>query len=174
MIRAKQASTAETFITGKRFENKFTRVFNGIGREVARELQPDVAQAFAEPGPVALPIEWTSDKQRKAFFASDGFGNGIPTLRTGKVARAWRIRWAGYRNVIGGAVTIENDVPYAKFVYGGMRRGNRFQQQFHKNTGWPNAIEASNRVLTKSEALTRRKFDEALRGFGTITTRGGA
>jgi hypothetical protein len=39
------------------------------------------------PGPVKYPIRWTSERQRRAFFATNGFGRGIPTKRTGDVAR---------------------------------------------------------------------------------------
>ena len=37
------------------------------------------------------PINWDSDKQRKAFFATDGFGGGIPHRRTGEYQQGWRI-----------------------------------------------------------------------------------
>ena len=44
-----------------------------------------------EPGKKpTYPIQWDSTKQRKAFFASDGFGGGIPHVRTGEYQRAWK------------------------------------------------------------------------------------
>ena len=35
----------------------------------------------------------TLPRQRRAFFASDGFGQGIPTKRTGKLQAAWIMRY---------------------------------------------------------------------------------
>jgi hypothetical protein len=37
------------------------------------------------------PVKWDSDKQRAAFFATDGFGRGIPTKRSGAYIRAWQV-----------------------------------------------------------------------------------
>ncbi len=39
------------------------------------------------PGPPKYPIRWKSEKQRRAFFATDGFGKGIPYKRIGKLAK---------------------------------------------------------------------------------------
>src|SRR6266404_203260 len=53
-------------------------------------LQKQVDATFGrDPGPVKYPIEWTSERQRKAFFASDGFGNGIPYKRTDQLTDSW-------------------------------------------------------------------------------------
>jgi hypothetical protein len=43
-----------------------------------------------EGRPVTYPIQWDSEKQRRAFFATDGFGRGIPTKRTGQAVGAWK------------------------------------------------------------------------------------
>ena len=114
-----------------------------------------------EPGPVVYPIEWTSDKQRRAFFATDGFGAGIPYQRTHDLAAAWDITFdasdAGF-----GTVTVENPSDAAEFVYG------HRQQGFHINTGWPNAnnklqvisLEANDRL----ENLWHVLADSAARG----------
>ncbi len=64
------------------------RVFQRIKSRMSREaLRP------------SGPINWDSERQRKAFFASDGFGGGIPTRRTGTYARGWQIERQdnGYR-----------------------------------------------------------------------------
>lgn len=37
------------------------------------------------------PYQWTSEKQRKAFFATDGFGRGIPTVRTHDGVNSWTV-----------------------------------------------------------------------------------
>ncbi|PJF38481.1 MAG: hypothetical protein CUN54_10770, partial [Phototrophicales bacterium] len=85
------------------------------------------------------PIEWTSERQRRAYFATDGFGAGIPYKRTGETDAGWEMEI----KIIGRAVKviIENNSPAAPWVYGSLaKRGfKRFQQRFHEITGWPTA-----------------------------------
>lgn len=85
-------------------------------------------QLRQEPGPVKYPVDWTSERQRRAFYATNGFGRGIPTKRTGKYLRSWQ---AGFE-VQGGVseFVIENTDPKAQFV------GGIYQQRFHRQTGW--------------------------------------
>ncbi len=93
-------------------------------------LQKQVDATFGrDPGPVKYPIEWTSEKQRRAFFATDGFGEGIPTKRSNQLETSWVV-------VVGtqlrtNLITLYNPKSYAKFVYPGSR-----QQRFHARTGW--------------------------------------
>jgi hypothetical protein len=98
------------------------------------------------PDKVKYPIQWKSDRQRRAFFASNGFGKGIPYQRSGALGRSWEFRIN--RTPQGGQIEIENVAPYARFVVGTLRRDTRaaarFQQPFHKNTGWPLASETNN------------------------------
>ncbi len=87
------------------------------------------AKLFAEePGPVRYPIAWTSERQRRAFFATDGFGRGIPTGRSGALSRGWQHQVVARNFDVSGV--IENLTPYGPFVQG------RQQQGFHANTGW--------------------------------------
>lgn len=73
------------------------------------------------------PYQWTSEKQRKAFFATDGFGRGIPTVRTHETSGGWTVAtedsdWTRVR--------IENEAEGAHWVYGdGQQRG-------HAADGW--------------------------------------
>ncbi len=93
-------------------------------------LQKQVDATFGrDPGPVKYPIEWTSEKQRRAFFATDGFGSGIPTKRSNQLETSWVV-------VVGtqlrtNLITLRNPKSYAQFVYPGSR-----QQRFHARTGW--------------------------------------
>lgn len=87
------------------------------------------------PGSPKHPIRWTSERQRKAFFASDGFGRGIPTRRSNAIVDAWQSKFIPDRN--GGILVLENDNPAAEFVQG-------FNQQgFHADTGWVTTAEVS-------------------------------
>jgi hypothetical protein len=47
---------------------------------VARRMQTRLNET---PAAVTYPLEWDSEKQKTDFFASNGFGNGIPYQRTG-------------------------------------------------------------------------------------------
>lgn len=80
------------------------------------------------PGPPVYPIRWKSQRQRKAFFASRGFGRGIPTRRNYELLRGWHVELE--KTPDGGMVSLENPVPYMVFVQGAAA------QPFHLDTGW--------------------------------------
>jgi hypothetical protein len=70
------------------------------------------------------PYQWTTEKQRRAFFATDGFGQGIPTVRTHEGVNSWTVKtqdsdWTRVR-IEGGN----------KFVQGDN------QQRGHAAVGW--------------------------------------
>lgn len=119
----------------------FTRAYPDYANEVAVDVWRGIEPRFMDeltftPGPVQYPMEWTSEKQRKAFFATDGFGAGIPTPRTGKLQESWYTRLEVRRGSL--ALTLANSRPEAPFVFGDLIPGRRKDpmQQFHKNTGW--------------------------------------
>ena len=95
-------------------------VLNWYQQEVKERL------AFT-PGPVAYPIQWTSERQRRAYFATDGFGHGIPYRRTFGLQNDWDVRLEE------NTIIIKNQNPAATYVIG------ERQQRFHRNTGWPYA-----------------------------------
>ena len=82
--------------------------------------------------PSDYPLEWTSDKQRKAYFATNGFGGGIPYQRTGNLARGWRVEWDDTTN----QMIVYNVNDYAKYVVGTLVDGYNPVQRFHQITGW--------------------------------------
>jgi hypothetical protein len=50
-----------------------------------------IAEQMQEPAPEpTYPINWDSPKQRAAFFATNGFGGGIPHVRTGRYVGGWK------------------------------------------------------------------------------------
>jgi hypothetical protein len=93
-----------------------------------------------EPGSVQYPVQWTSEKQRRAFFATDGFGRGIPTRRTHALSRGWRVDTK--LNKLQGDISIYNTQMYERFVTGSDQQG------FHKNTGW----QSSQPILDRESA----------------------
>lgn len=134
------------------FESLFEKVVNGA----VRKIEPDVLAALGEtPGSVAYPIEWTSERQRRAFFATGGFGKGIPYRRTGRYAKGFKLRVIRTDN--GVSIRTQNTVEYGKFVGGLLRpRGVSPQQRFHVNTGWeavaPIAVYWQGRIAQQVEA----------------------
>lgn len=72
---------------------------------------PDV-RAGLYPNREYGPFVWSSDKQRKAYFATDGFGGGIPYMRT------MQLYENAHFNVSSQSFFIEyiNSSPYAKWV----------------------------------------------------------
>jgi hypothetical protein len=73
----------------------------------------EVAQIMRRPGlPVRYPIQWDSEKQRRAYFATGGFGNGIPYERTGATEQAWE------NTAIANGYLVSNVGHKAVFVYG--------------------------------------------------------
>lgn len=73
------------------------------------------------------PYQWQSEKQRKAYFATDGFGGGIPYQRTGNLAEAWTMEEA---NSDWNTVKLTNTSEYGQYVQGDD------MQQGHKADGW--------------------------------------
>src|SRR6056297_1510184 len=97
-------------------------------RQRTKIRQSVLARLRVEPGPVKYTIQWKSDKQRKAFFASNGFGKGIPTKRTGALTKAWDVEFTEAGETY--EIVATNNKPYARYVIGDD------QQPFHRNTGW--------------------------------------
>lgn len=98
-----------------------------------RELQEEPRRS------TGVAPNWTSEKQRMAYFASNGFGAGIPYERKGKLAASWKMSG----KLIGRTweLLVENPATAARFVYGSLALSNlaraaRFQQKFHAVTGW--------------------------------------
>lgn len=100
-----------------------------VDQAANRVGEQTLARLRREPGPVRRPIQWASERQRRAFFASNGFGRGIPTRRTQRLVNAWRLVVIYTPDQLT-EVGFENDTPYRPYVTG------RRQQPFHRITGW--------------------------------------
>lgn len=116
-----------------------------IRREVGLIARGPISQRLIRelatpPGRPKYPYRWKSAKQRRAFFASNGFGRGIPTQRTGELERGWRV-------VVGEGATIqvENSVDYTSYVMGDD------QQPGHIQTGWGFAPTMINNYVDEYE-----------------------
>jgi hypothetical protein len=112
-----------------------------MDRAIRRDIRPFVSQEVdktlrQEPPvrrwPGDYPIEWTSERQRRAYFATDGFGAGIPYQRTHEFMHGWHVR-ADYSPSGFGEIAITHDSDKEVFITG------RRQQRFHAITGWPSS-----------------------------------
>ena len=73
------------------------------------------------------PYLWQSEKQRRAFFATDGFGQGIPTQRTHETVNGWTMQ---VKDSNWTQVKLVNESKGAYWVQGdGQQRG-------HAADGW--------------------------------------
>lgn len=104
-----------------------TEVDRAVNR-VAPELLADLRR---KPGAVKYPLVWQSPRQRRAYFASNGFGQGIPYRRSDGLINAYKVEVIYTPGGIT-SVQVTNDNPAYPFVKG------EFQQRMHAITGWNN------------------------------------
>lgn len=129
-----------------------------------------------QPGPTGTPerkINWTGGtggRQHKAYFASNGFGAGIPYVRSGGLSKKWR----GDIKIEPAVVTfmISNPSRAARFVYGSLALSNltaarRFQQQFHIDTGWLFAAPIVKKWMEEYRQLIVAGINEVIADIGT-------
>jgi len=84
-----------------------------VGRLKLRNVLERVRQKMSGAGKKsASPVKWDSAKQRRAFFATDGFGKGIPYVRTGGYQAAWKVVQTEK------GFSLKNSKPGAKYIAG--------------------------------------------------------
>lgn len=104
-----------------KLKDKFDRypVFAiGAGLDASAEYlnTPEVKNSFYPPSQAGSPFQWSSERQRRAFFATNGFGRGIPTVRTMELANSGTFKVnKAYSSLY---VYYENTASYAKWVIG--------------------------------------------------------
>lgn len=130
--------------------SEYRREFGKIAR--GKTVQKVLRRLYRDPGPVHRPIRWTSERQRRAYFATNGFGRGIPTRRTGELQRAW------HAELDGDQILIVNNDPAASYVQGDD------QQQFHADTGYETVQNVVADYLVEFE-------DAAIDGWYDVVTR---
>lgn len=96
--------------------------------EGSRLAAQSLAKLKTIPGKPRYPIRWSSERQRKAYFASRGFGRGIPSMRTGEIVGAWQGQFVATSE--GGTLTLINSNPAVQYLQGARVQG------FHLDTGW--------------------------------------
>src|SRR5688572_24812459 len=97
------------------FVESFDDVAYSVFQETFEEIEPSLMSELRhEPAMRSGDVDWTSDLQRVAFFATNGFGQGIPTRRTGKHKQAWIAKVE--RDVDRFWFIVDNPLPTAKFI----------------------------------------------------------
>lgn len=122
----------------------FRRVTSRLKSRVLKQVRKEPPERSPND-----PVNWTSDKQRMAFFATRGFGRGIPTVRSGALVKAWKVTTKRLRD--GELFIIENLKAWAIYVVGSK------QQRFHRDTGWPRAdlvLENANQEAAQAFDIT--------------------
>lgn len=100
-------------------------------RRIKRIRQQILDELRQYPGPVKRPFRWASERQRRAFFATNGFGHGIPYVRTNALKEGWTTHIRDRRD--GVIFEVVNNTDYAEFVVGD------WAQPGHIATGWRSA-----------------------------------
>lgn len=94
--------------------------------------------------PSDYPLEWTSDRQRKAVMAKLREQDNFPFQRSGALQDAWQV-FADIDGAGSATIIVQNTKDYARYVVGSLAQdtvaASRFQQRFHAITGWPLASE---------------------------------
>jgi len=122
----------------QRMVNEWNDIMFVAATNTHKVVLPKLLNNLARPAPkVKYPIAWTSERQRRAYFASNGFGHGIPYRRTGGATKAWRAALVRGQGAIVSKVTNPNSyLIYVRYT----RPGTRSRiQQMHLNTGHQNA-----------------------------------
>lgn len=89
------------------------------GMIAATDYLNDIDMVQMYPPESDEPFIWSSDRQRKAYFASDGFGGGIPYSRTYDLADSGEFTYhAGEEDGPYSTISYSNPLPYSDYVIG--------------------------------------------------------
>ncbi len=99
----------------------------GGGLSVLESTARELKSRMSKPGaPIRYPVQWDSPKQKRAFFATNGFGKGIPYQRTNKYIQSGEVQRFADK------VTFSN--PHPAGAIGGIPGG--WQSRIHRGR-WP-------------------------------------
>lgn len=132
---------------------KFRRLYRQRIEALANTTITELRQTPAKP---SYPIRWKTAKQRRAFFATKGFGRGIPTRRTGALGRGWK--FVAITDFNEGLFEVFNDATTRDYFSGQIVFYEQFvqgvnQQPFHADTGWVRSQDVLADTLVQAEDL---------------------
>lgn len=111
-----------------------------------------LARLKTEPGSPVYPIRWKNERQRRGFFASKGFGRGIPASRSNPsaVLAGWDAEFVSTED--GGIVALTNSEPHMKYVQGDS------VQPFHLDTGYVQVNDVEQEAFFEMEGVAVQEF----------------
>lgn len=147
-------------IVAKRFE-RLRKKIPLVSRQRLYDAAVEIRKTMKMPGSKPIyPIQWDTPRQRRAFFATDGFGRGIPTKRSKEYIRGWQVikREDGY--------DVGNPLAHAKYI-GGTARSTSRQSKIHRGR-WNLFKVVKDKVLKGLPKTVKRVLKEIARqeGFG--------
>lgn len=131
---------------------RFRLLLNQRVNKITPLILRDIRNAPPRP---KYPIEWQSERQRRAFFATDGFGRGIPYRRTGRVQASWQVN--SRLEDTQGRVVLENIDPKAIYVQGDI------VQRMHLVSGWPQVDDVVARYDVQLADMVVQSWDDVVR-----------
>lgn len=153
---------------GKKVYQSMVKLGESVDQIVNADIEKQMNAALKElqrPGkPIEYPVRWDSERQRRAFFATDGFGAGIPYKRTGRYGRSFKVVKTG--KGAKRSYTLINTWAKAKYV-GGDAKAMR-QSRIHAGR-WPLVADTVKRFaqrLVKSKPQTTSKIKTLIRRLG--------
>lgn len=66
-------------------------IFPGAVGQIWRTAEKIRKQVSVPGKPVRYPVSWDTPKQKRAYFATNGFGRGIPTKRSGGYQKGYNV-----------------------------------------------------------------------------------
>lgn len=130
-----------------------TRAKQDYKRELMRTVKPEVQQQvddlLGQPAPpVKLPFEFATEKSRRAYFATNAFGKGIPYRRTNQLPTSWRVDLT--TRLQKNFIVITNPKSYTKYVYGSI---DQRQVPGHRNTGWGKDFDTAIELINEDAII---------------------
>lgn len=141
-----------------RLGDALPRIVNADIEAVMNEARDEMA---TEGDPIEYPVHWDSEKQRRAYFATNGFGAGIPYKRTGNYENGWRVDKTGYGT--SRAFSLSNAWSKSKYIGGNATGGA--QSNIHKGR-WPLVFETVRKYADKLLAAGNEAVRKVCANFG--------
>lgn len=145
----------------KRFE-RLRRQIPLVSRKRMYDAMVAIRHQMKQPGAKPnYPIPWDSPGQQKVFFASDGFGRGIPTRRSNDYIKGWQVIRTenGY--------DVGNPLAHAKYI-GGTARSTSRQSRIHRGR-WNLFKVVKDKVIAKLPKAVKESLQQIARQEGFRT-----
>lgn len=102
-------------------------------RDVLFETASRVKDRLVEGKPIRYPVQWDSPRQQRAYFATNGFGQGIPYNRTNRTVLGIKLE----RVPLGSNLRLPHP---AGAVFGLPGTPSTWQSRIHRSR-WPYLLE---------------------------------